>query len=1683
MVKKLLGYLVCLTLLFNYLGGFYKLAADVLNDEEQISISSEASEQEKQVKSYVESTGNLEVDIKFVLPISNTLKTNMGLNLYNESGSSINISFDDIVEPSLKTYNLGGEEVNVSVRKLDKEGNNLIGIDTDNSIVYIGVTVYGLRRGEYNIQLFGDGYKTLNTSATLDEYSKRITITNEKGMFEPGDVNRDEIVDDTDVDLMISHFGSMDSNYDLNRDGIVNLSDLNYVASSINSISKSISIVDTSLIMDSENVTVTGALNSNNIFTEEGNVTVKPTIENQDISEDNPAVLEMEMKKPALISEMRIETGYDNVPTNMEITFIDKDGKETVINKSYEISDIHNFTDKPNPNQIVVELDGQIAVKRVIIKILETSSKALADIAKVDFLNNVYESVPVPVIEKPTNLKVKALSESIEITYDNMRNVTGYEILVEEIVNGSPVKQMYYQTTYNEFRVSGLTNYSNYSVRVQSVNQEWTSGYGNSVMVTPLPTRKPPSVDMVVVTPVYAGLNISWKKMKDTKTYNLYYREVGEENYQVIREIDGTSYQLRDLKVGVTYEIYLAGNNELGEGSKSSLSLGTTKDSTPTITPNYKLINTSSGISELTNHIVDVSLGSGTTSNNEKFALVDNDDLTYWKLSDWDSGAEYPDNSAPFITLDDRYTMDTFVITVPDNYNRSYYKSLVYYVDENNNTLRINANITSRKDKNNRTYYIVKTNEPITTNKVRIALSVYGSVRDIQMADVRLYYYDSLERDTANLFLDDLRVELRSDVTESIIDELESRANTVDEVSGEYHYNKDVILRDLEYARKILNDENIQDTITLDSKVSNNNDGHLGFAMSISDLQPLGVAVRAGDTIAVYVGSDSNQMPELVFTQYYAEANSWRVSSQGLVKGQNIITVPKIGSDASERGGSVYMRVPYSNSNSTIKVRVSGGEKIPVLDLHDAREESKLELITNYISELNNYVSSLPSKYETSDIPYNERTSVLNSTEIVTDEGLFSIPATSALKAINSGLTSDSEKQARVLESTNAFDEMVNMFYRHKGLVEDYSDTSNRVPTGKINIRYMRMFDGAFMYAGGLHIGIGYDSTLGLLVGKQFENPNFNGYFGWGISHEIGHQINQGKLAYAEVTNNVFSLLAQTANDTNKSRLELSNIYPKIYEKVTSNTTGKASNVFVSLGMYWQLHLAYDDNLTFSDTDSIYSRINKMARTSDLSGSKDDLLVMYASDAAEENLIEFFTKWGLVISDKAKEYVNSKYTNNSKDIWYLNDEARRYRINNGTSISSNVITSASYENVDTQNKKVVLNFNVNSESEKILGYEIKRNGLVIAFVQGNTYIDTIGALNNTAIHYDVTAYDYLLNKTNTVTLDEVKISHDGSINKSNFDVQSNFVNEDDVIDYEDPDMDYSKLSINKIIDNDESSSFNGNTRIDSKSKDDAYIILELNDRLAVSGLKYKARRDESGNIDENTINNYEIYVSSDRETWTLAKSGTFNLSNENDHIKVYFDKEGTTGGNQVWTYNDISYVKIVSIGNKSGISGSEIDLVSPPNDNIDIDSSNVGILSNDYCYLVNETDEDGNFTGETTTACISAGSIVIKGEYTGNPAFNVGLIVDKDNEDIRYSGEQLFFAKLNSEGDVYEVASGTWIYAVTSEEYAKMAEKSVRAILYRVDDALSLEGQRITSTSLGIELPRVEDLKQLVLEN
>ncbi len=1672
MRKKLISWLLCFSLAFNYLGPTCVAFAE----EFDLTGSPKATTEDNIVvhSEKVEARGNLEIDLKFVLPIQNTENSNIGFSLKDESGSILKVDLNGISGTKTSSYQFGRETIDVSIRKLDENGLPLTGTSDVDPIVYYGITLYSLNKGAYTLELFGDGYKTYTEKVTLDDYSKRISLSNETGMFEVGDVNQDGKINQSDVDDMIAHFGSSEKQYDLNRDGKVDVADLNYITATLSGKKESASIVNTSAILDETKVQMVGGTGTlSNILTDDGSVKIASS-NGGDISETNPALLELNFMNSIEAKELRLETGMDNVPQKTLIVVTDENGKEYVFENQFSLSEhIATFTDKANSNTIVIDLKGQIAIKKVTIRITDTSSKSLAEIAKVEFLNNVYEEVPTPKIDKPMNLRATIGSEEVEVTYDRVPNITGYEILVKQMNGDQVAKNTIYQTTYEEFSIGGLENYTNYRISVQAVNQEWRSGWSDEITVTPQPNRLPPAVDMVTLTPVYAGFNIGYKKMDDTLTYNIYYREKGTTEYQKISSVAGTTYQLRGLKPSTEYEVQVSGNNHLGEGAKSSMAVGMTKDYTMPDTYNYGLINRPND-TDITDHIKSVVLKSGKNyPEADQFALVDNDYESYWQADTWDTGGYNPNNNSGIVVeFDDLYEL-THMFLVPKEDTSSLFYVKVYY-DENGTEKSIGASIGSATSSNGQKYYKVQLSNKVNTSKIRLCLANYSAGGDNALREIKFYEYDSLEDEVAALFKDDLRVELQDGVNEDMIAALETRVNTKEEASGEYHPNRSVILKDLEYARKILNDTAIRDVMVVDQTISNSKNGHVGFAMSISDYQPLGVAVRPGEKLTVYVGTNNKVLPQVVFTQYYAEANVWS-QTVNLKKGQNIIEVPKIGSMADERGGAVYIRYPSAIEGSEIKVRVSGGTKIPVLDLHNVTDEAtKRALIKTYIEELEDYTSKLGTLYQEQNLTFSDRVSVLNSTDIVTRQGLLSVAATATKNAIGSGLTSIDDKVNRVLESTNSFDEMVDMFYRHKGLSLNPTDAKDKAPAARINIRYMRMFDGAFMYAGGLHIGIGYGSIGGLLQGKTFQSGSFNGYFGWGISHEIGHQINQGSLAYAEVTNNVFALLAQTANDTSKSRLEVSNIYPKIYEKVTSNTVGKAGNVFVSLGMYWQLHLAYDDNKTFEDENSIYARINHLARTSTLKGSKDDLLVMYASEAASKNLVPFFQKWGLVPSAAAIEYA-SQFPEETRAIWFLNDDARRYRLDHGTGMSSDTVVQASFKETDSQNKRFTLEFNVNKNQSEILGYEIIRNGESIGFTTTNSFTDQVGAMNNRALTYSVIAYDYLLNATDAYVLNEVKVAHDGSIKKGGFTIESNVKASNDLVDHEDESMDENALSVRNLIDGDSSTVFHGTEKISTlvynngkveKQVDtgNAYVTVRLNSKMSLSGIKYQAAL-ENGSLMADTVSKYNIYVSSNGENWTLAKTGTFHLNSENHYTEiVYFDKEGTTGGNQLWTYDSVSYVKIESVGNKNGFSGAEIDLIAPPGDNVEMSNDTVGVLKEPFVY---DKDHDP----------IPAGSVVLKGNYRGNPAFNAMLLVDASDSSIRYSGENFLFASLNSENDVNEIADGIWFYVVSKEEYLKMVGKSVRAELYRVNDAVTLEGQRLTSTSLTVSsLPQYDSL-------
>ncbi|MGG7060460.1 M60 family metallopeptidase, partial [Clostridium tertium] len=164
-------------------------------------------------------------------------------------------------------------------------------------------------------------------------------------------------------------------------------------------------------------------------------------------------------------------------------------------------------------------------------------------------------------------------------------------------------------------------------------------------------------------------------------------------------------------------------------------------------------------------------------------------------------------------------------------------------------------------------------------------------------------------------------------------------------------------------------------------------------------------------------------------------------------------------------------------------------------------------------------------------------------------------PATQVYKGISKGVEGDIDAQVdRMYNNVLAWEQMIQITNAKKGVYEneyvagdlnndgvidnkdkDYYN-KNRAPKNRVNIKYQRMFIGAFMYASGHHVGIEYGSSGEMLGGVPYKfdengkitNADEAQLFGWGIGHDIGHKADIAKRTYSETTNNILALIAQT---------------------------------------------------------------------------------------------------------------------------------------------------------------------------------------------------------------------------------------------------------------------------------------------------------------------------------------------------------------------------------------------------------------------------------------------------------------------------------------------------------------------------------------------------------------------------
>jgi len=1598
----------------------------------------------------------------------------------------------------------------------------------------------GLAPGNYTLTVTAEGFAAYSQELTVGKQACTVKLMTgfvngliyeeaglHPGVLLIGDVNGDRAVDDKDSSKLIQAIDNSDSTSacDLTGDGSVDLADLEYMTKGYLVTEDTKSKVETAIssaIIQAEVLSGTAVVEGSkeNLFKNEGSVTLMPENE-AEITDEHPVCLEFKLNtggEAALADGMLVRTGGDNPIDKavIDITYEDSNGQEytqTVpvqSNVSYLLnsSDVHVERDVHGNLQIY--FGEQVAIKKVTLTIMGMQkNNNLAEISSVSFVNGMEELIPEPQMDIPNNLTAKAGNKQFTLSWDPCVNVTAYEVLIMHGDRQETRRTAGNSLTVTSFEEEELVNNTEYTVAVQAVNGTWRSGYCQQINVIPKPDKKPDKPDNVRAEGKYKGISISWKMMEDTDSYNLYYKESSAGEYQKIENITSNNYIISDLKDKAEYTLYVTGVNELGE-SEPSLTVKTqTVDIDPAQMPKYKLINTKDTNGKGA-HIVNITQQNGEmresvldTEERTAWGVVDHNPVSYYIKNSWDDGGfNALGSNGLTVEFDQEYTMQEIALTEIEKQTYGLFYAKVAYWDAQGNKVELDRMmLTTKQDSENRPYYLLRLPKAITAKKIQIGLARYLAAGTVTVSEMYFYHYDSIEDDIMALYSDDLHTVLKDEVTQKTIDALRERINTKDEVSKEYHPNKEMLEKELKNAEEILQNKNLCAPVLIYNSISTY-DVNRGFG-GLNAWQPLGINAAAGDEIVIYVGHNTlktgaNTNLQLVATQYHAESSPMFTVASSLKVGRNTITIPKIWSVDKESGGALYIQYTGNNADDRYAVRVDGGTKVPVLDLYKVTDENeRYERVKAYLEELNAYSAniealhneqhagsknSLINRYD-----YEEKNCIAGGSDILLDTMLMSLPAKQIINGAGSGTIDEQTK--KVLKSLDAMEEMMYLFYQHKGLNNNAPNAKDQFPKGHLNIRYQRMFAGAFMYASGNHIGIEWNETAGMVRSESVESDSegrylSGNYFGWGIAHEIGHCINQGAYAIAEITNNYFAQLAQ-AKDSNSS-IRFS--YNNIYEKVTSGTKGRSSNVFTQLGLYWQLHLAYDNSFNYKTYDSydeqlgglFFARVDTYARDTSkapsngvalqLSGDKDQDLIRLSCAAAQKNLLDFFERWGMTPNAETIAYAE-QFEKETRAIYYACDDAKAYRLeNSGSSLGTEGTIEAVGDDVtaeiDASNASRV-NFTFSSKNiakEDVLGYEIVRVTIsggeeereTVGFTTENSYSDYITTLNNRVVTYEITLIDKYLNRSAVKILPSLKIEHDGSIDKTFFSVSASGMTDLTTTDTgtgtdDDPCEPRPEEPIKLTIDQ------NVNTIYEGLAGENAQVLLQFNKPIVVSGFKYTSGA-------ENPIGDYAFYVRSGEEEWIKAAEGTLGGSKT-----IYFTNEDNK---YISTYNATEAKLVINGKADSKISIAELDMLGVTGDNVDFRSADdgtvaIGRLTSDYMY--------GTGAGDV----IPKGSIVFTGSYKGNPAYNVvilydqnGNIVGKTKEDGSLNADQIILADVPDSGKLDDVSDGVWIYWIEPEKSDSLSGISkVRAELYRVNNALTNEGQRLVSDSLFKDIP------------
>lgn len=161
----------------------------------------------------------------------------------------------------------------------------------------------------------------------------------------------------------------------------------------------------------------------------------------------------------------------------------------------------------------------------------------------------------------------------------------------------------------------------------------------------------------------------------------------------------------------------------------------------------------------------------------------------------------------------------------------------------------------------------------------------------------------------------------------------------------------------------------------------------------------------------------------------------------------------------------------------------------------------------------------------------------------------FAVSATAMAKAY-SGISSEAEAIAYIEKSNTAIQNRLEFYWAFDGFDSAQASGPNAITTARVHTAFTRTVSSpSTMYAYGRYFHMPESTAASFLSGDDM--------YGWGMSHEYGHMLDNNVIAVAEETNNLYSIAGSRHGGIEASRAAGTAFSPSAYYHVNAMNATK----------------------------------------------------------------------------------------------------------------------------------------------------------------------------------------------------------------------------------------------------------------------------------------------------------------------------------------------------------------------------------------------------------------------------------------------------------------------------------------------------------------------------------------------